>query len=111
MTTETENTKSPKRPTPELVDDRIADIIEALGYVAYQISRKDAKAWLTPERAGGIQTSLNEVAQQLHSLSVSVEKFQPRQSLSFSAGGEMPSQPSGMLKRALEAEAQQRPGE
>ena len=107
----TEATESKKRPTPELVDDRLADVIEALGYTAYQISRKEAKTWLTPEQAGRVQNTLNDIAQQLHALSLSVEKFQPRQSLSFSAGGEMPNEPSGMLKRALEAEAQQRPGE
>lgn len=98
-----------RRDAPTVAQDAVDDAVEALGQLAYRLSKRD-KAWLTPEVIANLRRGLNNIVNAANMVDATLDNLLPQRGLSISAGGELPREPGGLLKQALAGEEQQAAG-
>ena len=106
---ETRSKKTRTASTPSgRVNDAMGDIEEQLGFVNYQLARKD-KSWLTPDVADRIRQQLAAITNGLSSINATLDVYQPPRFYtarrSIRASADIGNGPSGMFAEALRQEA------
>lgn len=98
-------TKRERRDIPTRTKDTFGDIQESLGDIQHALSRRDT-GWITAEIADGFRSQIRRFANTLALIDNVLDEISPPplRTLSINVGGDLPREPTGMLKRAMSME-------